>query len=246
MINEGYHEFKDENGELVFFDSDHQITGKILRYDDHVSDVMDDIFSKLTLNHPVYDHHFKKAFLLRFVNRQINRQTIEAFKMQLGYVFMNHEDYLNRVYEDMEHYLTQKATSVQDTESENNQTSLSDTTQKNTQNSSNQSTGESTTDNRNARSQLPQSGINIDVDNTVMTHAKESDIARNKDRSKNNSTDETTGETIGNTTGKTDTKNVGNTTGLTHSYQLDELFKINNLLERVFNDFDKQCFMQFW
>ena len=246
LINNGYNEFKDKDDTLLFFDKKHQVTGKILRYDDDISDIMENLFNGMTLNHPVYDAHFKKAFLMRFVNRQINRQTVEAFMMQLGYVFLNHEDYLNRVYEDMDMFLSQKSTSDQDNTQENNQTNQSDTTQRNKQNSQQETTGESTSDNRQARSDLPQNNVQIDVDNTIMTSAKENDISRNKDRNKNQSADETTGETVGNTKGKADSKTVGNTKGLTHSYRLDELFKINNILERVFNDFDRQCFMQVW
>jgi hypothetical protein len=36
-------------------------------------------------------------FLYRFINRQINRQTVESFKMQLLYTFLNHQDFLNRL-----------------------------------------------------------------------------------------------------------------------------------------------------
>ena len=100
LINTGYNEFKDKDDTLLFFDKKHQVTGKILRIWRWYFRYYGNLFLMgMSLNHPVYDSHFKKAFLMRFVNRQINRQTVEAFMMQLGYVFLNHEDYLNRVYE---------------------------------------------------------------------------------------------------------------------------------------------------
>src|SRR5699024_2467256 len=70
-------------GEFVFYDENYQFTEKILRYDEDVSDIIDYICSGVSLNKEQHDKHFKKGFLSRFDNRQINRQTVEAFKMEL-------------------------------------------------------------------------------------------------------------------------------------------------------------------
>src|SRR5699024_7968379 len=69
-------------GEFVFYDENYQFTEKILRYDENVSDIIDYIFSGVSLNKEEHDKHFKKGFLSRFVNRQINRQTVEADKLE--------------------------------------------------------------------------------------------------------------------------------------------------------------------
>src|SRR5699024_12845009 len=92
-------------GEFVFYDENYQFTEKILRYDEDVSDIIDYIFSGVSLNKEEYDKHFKKGFLSRFVNRQINRQTVEAFKMKLLSTFISKETFINTFYENLEKYI---------------------------------------------------------------------------------------------------------------------------------------------
>ena len=203
-----------KDGELIFFDEDYQFTKKILTLDNEVMDIVNDLFSDLTLKNEEYDNHFKQGFLYRFVNRQINRQTIEAFKMELLSVFLTNETFINTVYEDMEKYIEQTTTSKQSNEQKNKQ--LND--------------GSTTTDNRQAFADLPQSSTNLDVDNTVMDHATDNTISRNKQKNKQ--------ETKGETSGKTESENK--------TYQLDELLKSNGLLEQVYDIFDRKCFLQVW
>src|SRR5699024_12154482 len=92
-------------GECVFYAQDYQFTEKILRYDEDVSDIIDYIFSGVSLNKEEHDKHIKKGFLSRFVNRQINRQTVEAFKMELLSTFISNETFINTLYEDLEKYI---------------------------------------------------------------------------------------------------------------------------------------------
>ena len=192
--------------DFVWFDKDVQFTTKILKYDEDVAEIVDDLFAGLSLQNEEHDHHFKKGFINRFIDRQINRQTIEAFQMQLVATFLSHEDYVNTVYEDMEKFITQTNTSKQ----KNKQ--LTD--------------GGSTTDNRSAFADLPQSSTNLDVDNTTMDHATDNTISRNKE--KNNQ--EVDGETSG------ENKN----------YNFDELVKAGGILEQLYNEFDRKCFLQIW
>lgn len=214
LIKRGYNEFVDHDGNLVFFDDDHQFMTKILSFDDDVSEIVDDLFNGMGLEDREYDLHFKKTFLYRFINRQINRQTIESFKLEMLSTFLMNQDYINRVYSDLDEYITQKQTN----ESENEQTNKQ------------VNDGSSTTDNRSAFADLPQSSTNLDVNNTVMQYPSDNTISRNKQT--NNS--ETDGETKG--------KNKGEN----RSFQLDELFKTNGLLEQIFNTFDVKCFLQVW
>src|SRR5699024_615421 len=214
LIKRGYNEIVDENDNLVFFDEDHQFMTKILSFDDDVSEIVDDLFNGMGLEDKEYDLHFKKTFLYRFINRQINRQTIESFKLEMLSTFLMNQDYINRVYSDLDEYITQKQTNENENEQTNKQVN----------------DGSSTTDNRSAFADLPQSSTNLDVNNTVMQYPSDNTISRNKQT--NNS--ETDGETKG--------KNKGEN----RSYQLDELFKTNGLLEQIFNTFDEKCFLQVW
>ena len=214
LIEKGLNEFVDKEGNLLYFEHDYQFMTKILKYDEDVTEIVNELFSEQTLNDPVFDEHFKKAFLYRFINRRINRQTIEAFQLELLSTFLTNEDYINRIYEDLDKYLTQ----TNESDSQNNQTN----TQTNT--------GSNTSDNRTAYAELPQNNVQIDVDSTVMESATDNTITRNKQtntlETKNEAADESNSKS--------------------KAYQLDELFKTNGLLEKVFNVFDLKCFMQTW
>jgi len=206
LQKQGFNEFVDENDNLVFFDEDHQFMTKILAYDEDVQKIVDKLFNGISLKNREHDEHFKQAFLYRFINRQINRQTIESFKLELMSTFISNIKFINRLYTDVEKYISQ----TNETNQENNQTN--DT--------------ENITDNRQAFAELPQNNVNIDVDNTEMTSANDNTISRNKQTN----TQETQGQT----------------TNQSNTYQLDELFKTNGLLEEVLNTFDKKCFLQVW
>ena len=206
LIKEGFNEFVDEDGNLIFFDSEHQFTSKILSYDEDIKNIVNDLFSNVQLDDQVFDEQFKKMFLYRFINRQINRQTVESFKMQLLYTFLNHQDFLNRLAKDFDQYLTNA------TEQEQINQQLTD--------------GTTTNDNRQAFASLPQTNVNIDVNDTNMKSADDNTISRNKQKN-NQQTD-------------------GTTKGTSKAYQLDQLLKTNGLLDTILDDFDRKCFLQFW
>ena len=206
LLKEGFNEFVDEDGNLIFFDSEHQFTSKILSYDEDIKNIVNDLFSYYQLDDQVFDEQFKKMFLYRFINRQINRQTVESFKMQLLYTFLNHQDFLNRLAKDLDQYLTNA------TEQEQINQQLTD--------------GTTTNDNRQAFASLPQTNVNIDVNDTNMKSADDNTISRNKQKN-NQQTD-------------------GTTKGTSKAYQLDQLLKTNGLLDTVLDDFDRKCFLQFW
>ena len=214
LIKKGFNEFVDNDGNLVFFEKEHQFTTKILSYDKEVSEIVNELFNGVTLDDPIHDKHFKKAFLYRFINRQINRQTIESFKLELLSVFMSNQTYINMVYKDLEKYIQQKNISTSENEQVNNQNN----------------TGTTTSDNRSAFADLPQSTANLDVNNTVMQYPSDNTISRNKQTNQQ--------QTDGSTTNETNTEN--------RSYQLDELFKSNGVLENILNIFDVKCFLQVW
>ena len=206
LIKEGFNEFVDEDGNLIFFDSEHQFTSKILSYDEDIKNIVNDLFSNVQLDDQVFDEQFKKMFLYRFINRQINRQTVESFKMQLLYTFLNHQDFLNRLGKDLDQYLTNA------TEQEQINQQLTD--------------GTTTNDNRQAFASLPQTNVNINVNDTNMKSADDNTISRNKQKN-NQQTD-------------------GTTKGTSKAYQLDQLLKTNGLLDTILDDFDRKCFLQFW
>src|SRR5699024_1057121 len=164
LIKRGYNEIVDPDGRLVFFDSDLQFMNKIFSYDEDVSEIVDDLFNGNVLDDPLHDDHFKRSFFYRFINRQINRQTIEAFQLELLSVFMSNQKYINMVYEDLENHILQKNISHSENEQKNSQVN----------------SGSTTSDNRSAFADLPQSTANLDVNNTTMQYPGDNTISRSK------------------------------------------------------------------
>src|SRR5699024_10399643 len=170
-LKEGYNEFVDEEGNLIFFDSDHQFTSKILSYDEDIKHIVNDLFSNHQLDDQVFDEQFKKMFLYRFINRQISRQTVESFKMQLLYTFLNHQDFLNRLAKDLDQYLKNE------TEQEQINQKLTD--------------GTTINENQKAFASLHKTNVNIKLDDTNKKSADYNTISRNKQKN-NQQTDGTT------------------------------------------------------
>lgn len=222
LIKSGHSEFEEEQpatdifpfGKFAFYNKDYQFTEKIMNFDADVQEVISYIFHGLTLDDPAHDEHFKKMFLYRFVNRHINRQTIEAFKMELVSTFMSNQSYINRVYQDIDKYVENMGISENQNKQSNKQ--------------KNEAT--STTDNRQAFADLPQSSVNLNVDDDVMERANDNTISKNKQKN----TQQTDGET------------TGNSQSQNKSYQLDTLIKSNGIMARILDTFDRKCFLQIW
>lgn len=194
LIKQGLNEFEDAEGRLILFDKKHQFMQKIISYDEDVAKIVDDLFLNLSLENAENDYHFKKTFLLRFVNRKINRQTIEAFQLELMNVFLTNEFYINQVYQDLDKYMTGTSDSDQINKQVNDGTTISD--------------------HRQAYAELPQNSVNIDVDDTVMTSASDNTISRNK-QSNQQATD-------GNT--KTESKNYALDQLIQSSQVMEQIF----------------------
>lgn len=175
LQKKGLDEFIDKNGKIVLFKEEHQFIQKILSFDSDVQEITDELFQGLTLEIGSHDSHFKKSFIYRFMNRNMNRQTIEAFKLELLYTFLTNQDYINRLYQDSEKYATQMSETIQQNEQVND--------------------GITTSDNRQAFAELPQNNVQIDVDDTIMKSATDNTISRNKQQNNQRTDGTTTGET---------------------------------------------------
>ena len=214
LIQQGFDEFKDENGKIIFMNEEYQFMTKILRYDEDVQKIVDKLFTGVSLTIRENDEHFKRTFLVRFLNRQINFQTIDSFKVSLLSTFLINERFINTVYNDLDKYINQS----QINENINKQTNEQITD------------GSTTADNRQAYAQLPQNNVQLDVNSTIMESANDNTISRNKQINQQENTGETTGESRSENT----------------SYQLNELLKSSQIMENIFNEFDRKCFLQVW
>lgn len=196
LINTGHNEFY-TNNRIVFYDDDFSFIKKIMKYDEDIEKIVNRIFFQdEKLLNSKSDKEFKKTFVNKFLNRQISRQTVEDFSSQVLYTFLNNYDYINRVYDDIEKYLTGET--VQDTKASDSKVN----------------------DNRTLMSTLPQSEINLNVNDSELTYGDTNTITKNKNDGENNSNSKT------------------------NNFNIDNLIKLKGLLEIVFDDFDRNCFLQ--
>ena len=274
---------KDEfinNGKLTIFDEEFQFIQKIIKFDEDVYKIVNEkIFKNLKFEDEKVDKHFKKSFITRFLDREINRQTIEAFASQVVYITLTHEEYINTVFgSEFYKYLEQhvdfnndyvgntienstehgETKQTQDSNTKDNYSDTSNTTHSETT----KGKGGSTDDNRSANATLPQSEVNINVDNTNLNYADENNISRNKNTNFNdtdtsgNSETKSNGNRNSDYTGLTDglsdsernaqSDNTSNTKSLTKSYLLDNLKAIYDMKEQIYNTYDKKCFLHIW
>ena len=55
LLKKGLNEFVDEDGNLIFFESEYQFTSKILSYDEDIKHIVNDLFSNHQLDDQVFD-----------------------------------------------------------------------------------------------------------------------------------------------------------------------------------------------
>lgn len=205
-INNGNNEFVND-GRLTFYNRDFNVTSKIINFDKDIEEIVSHMFFyNAKLNTTSSDKLFKKAWLQRFMDREIMYQTVERFSAQNVYVFQTYETFLNKYYDDLDKYLHGEFES--------------DSKGKDT------GKGDEKSDTRFLESSLPQNEINLNVDNTELAYGDTNNLTRQKSQSSNESSNEN------------NTK--------TNQRNLDDLLKITNLLEPIYNEFDSQCFLQVW
>ena len=279
LQNRGHNEFVNK-GHLSFNDSEFAFIQKILRFDDDVHNIVNRTFFKgFKFNDERIDRYFKEAFVTRFLDREINRQTVEAFASQVLYVTLTREDYIFTVFgSEMQKYLEQHTETISEDRGKalENATEQGQTKQRQQQKTHEEHEDEShethedeehadgttTNDNRNAESTLPQSEVNINVDNTNLDYADTNTISRDKGVSSDdkNSSGKSDSDSRGSrdgdldsiTNGENDTKrntqqeNTSNHEALNKSYLIDNLKQIEDMREKIFEAYDKKCFLHIW
>lgn len=279
LQNRGHNEFVNK-GHLSFNDSEFAFIQKILRFDDDVHNIVNRTFFKgFKFNDERIDRYFKEAFVTRFLDREINRQTVEAFASQVLYVTLTREDYIFTVFgSEMQKYLEQHTETISEERGKalENATEQGQTKQRQQQKTHEEheeeshethedeehADGTTTNDNRNAESTLPQSEVNINVDNTNLDYADTNTIRRDKGvssddknssgKSDSNRRGSSDGDLDSITNGENDTKrntqqeNTSNHEALNKSYLIDNLKQIEDMREKIFEAYDKKCFLHIW
>lgn len=223
------HDFYYKNFESIF-DSNKDMR-KILSYDDDVAFITNNaIFIDITLVDSEIDKRFKKAFVMKFLNRQIQTQTLESFQAKVMQTYYMNEDFLIRYYSELDKYL--HLTSYGDSNDENE--NVGNDTGKNVTTTSN----ESTTNSRSASSDLPQNRHNLNLNDDTMPTAKTNDISKQGQVG--------TGENISNDIRNSQSTSKGKSHFQNQQLTLENLRQMRPMLSEVFNDFDRNCFLQVW
>ena len=263
LQKKGHNEFYNA-GQLSFNNDKYAFIQKVLRFDHDVKCIIDDIiFKGFKFNDERIDRYFKEAFTTRFLDREIGRQTVEAFASLVLYETIIREDYIftvfgHEVYKYLENHVDYdlKETGYMNENEIQNKTNKE--TQTSTENEKNDgevnTTGSNVSSDRELTSSLPQSEINLDVDNDVLLYGDSNTIAKNKTNTtndeKSNSNRDTTGETNANVnedaTRDTKQDTTGTQKSLQKTYLLENLDKIYAMRERLFNDYDRKCFLHIW
>lgn len=243
----GFNEFVN-NGKLTFDDNSFQFIQKVLQFDDDVKKIVDDMFFKgFHFNDDRIDRYFKQAFVTRFLDREINRQTVEAFATQVLHYTIVREDYIytvfgNEMYKYLENHVDFDSEEIGNmiTEEKNEESQDENYT------SDRDTTRNSTTDNRELSSSLPQSEVNLNVDNDELAYGDENTISKNKNNGNDTETTKTNRDSKGNALKNGTQDTTGNANSLTKTYLMENLEKLYTMRERLFNDYDKKCFLQIW
>ena len=110
LQKKGKNEFFNDD-QLTFFSHNHSFIRKCMHYDEDVEKIMNDkIFNGFKLIDLNVDRGIKRAFLNRFLNREIGFQTIEMFSSEITYMFIVREGHLNTFAESFHDFVTGGAT----------------------------------------------------------------------------------------------------------------------------------------
>ena len=217
LQKKGYNEYFND-GKITAFDKNFSLYHKMLAFDEDVSGIVTNVlFNGFTFSETV-DPVFKKVFTQRFLNREINRQMVEAFTGKLLYTTYAYQSYIETIFTDLIAYANNETTTTQNNLNHNVAVNVAD--------------GTTISDARQLESELPQDNINLDVDNTVLDYGNRNSISRNK-----NKNDQTNTNTSNGTQNNTSVASVKN---------LEVLIRSSGVLDELFNIYDKACFLQTW
>lgn len=179
------------NHQSVAFDDRYAFIKKVLNYDDDVKKIVNlKFFGSITLENEEHDNYFKRAWINRFLNDCPKFQTLELFANKVAHVTHVNYVFLTEYYANIADYM-QGLTSNK---------------------------GDTITDNRVADATLPQTEVNIDVEDTILQYADANNISKNKVRQDNDA----------------------------RSFNIDNFLKARNALNIVFDEYDAKCFLQVW
>lgn len=160
LIKRGKNEFIND-GRLTFFDDKYAFIEKVAKFDDDVYDIVTKhFFGNRSYPDKTIDRNFKEAFTNRFMDRQIGRQTMEAFQSQVVSLFIQYSEYIYYTFGHLDDFIENKATSETHSDEQSTETS----------------------DYRGLEATLPQTEVNLDVTDDDLNYADTNNINKRQDK----------------------------------------------------------------
>ncbi len=156
LHREGISEFVD-NHQIISRDKRRTYIKKVMIMDDDVYNILNDrLFIDFKLEDEKADKQFKRTFCNRFLDAELQQQTIDSHASKVLYVCLLNEVFLNEVYTNLLDYVNDLTVN----DNKNNSKTLSD--------------------NRSANNDLPSNVVNVNVDNFILDTASNNNISRYK------------------------------------------------------------------
>lgn len=225
LIKNGFNYFRDPKTNKIIYLSENSLMNKILKYDEDVDDVVNKVFfNNNYLSDTDSDVAFKYLWLSRFLNREIKFQSLALFSAKNTALFYQNANIILSYFKDFDKYLTNYSENKQATDNDS-KTNFVSGTKRNDNNNQNS-----------IYSSLPQTEINLNTSDESLSFADTNTISKNKTESESKT------ESENETKGKASTESTG------RNYDLNKLilYKESNLLDKILDDFDKNCFLQIW
>lgn len=160
LIKKGENEFVND-GRLTFFDDKYAFIEKVAKFDDDVYEIVTQhFFGDRAYPDEKIDRNFKQAFTNRFMDRQIGRQTLEAFQAQVVTLFIQYSEYIYYTFGQLDDFIQNKQTSESHSDEDSKETS----------------------DYRGLEATLPQTEVNLDVTDDDLNYADTNNINKRQDK----------------------------------------------------------------
>lgn len=173
LIHYGHNEFINDR-HLSFNNPKYAFIKKINNYDEDVQEVVNDkIFIGFSFNGDA-ELGFKKAFILKFLNREIAMQTMDIFSVNLVSLCIQNQNYIENIFNNLQDFVV-GGTNARHTDDSTMQNDL-----------------------RDLHSTLPQDNINLNVDDTILNYGDDNRITRTKQTASDVKTDHSETYDIGN------------------------------------------------
>lgn len=238
----GKSEFYQKN-HIEWFNDDYAFIQKVLKYDPDVQTIVDRIFFRgFKFGSKNTNDKFKKAFIVRFLNREIAFQTVEIFSARVLSKCLAQETYITECFDNLADFIHDRQLGT--THSQTDSTSNTKTNNTSNSNGTSNSDGSNQSDNRTLQSDLPSNNVNLNIDDTVLDYGNQNNISRDKVINYNNN--ETTNDSESNGTNDQTGQVIGNGQTTSEKADINSLHQANQLIEEILDDFDRDCFLQIW